>query len=87
MSRAVEDLVARAIKDADKSFFNEDYAKQAQAVLTTLRQNGYEVVPLKPPPLLVDWAKENIPFGRLRPSDLISQMYTMMVENVRRFHR
>lgn len=83
----LEDLIAKAIKDADKSFFNENYSKQAQSVLSALRQAGYEVVPVKPPPLLVEWAKENIPFGRLRPADLISQMYTMMVENVRRFHR
>lgn len=87
MASGVEDIVAKAIKDADKSFFNEDYSKQARAVVSALKQAGYEVVPVKPPPLLVEWAKENIPFGRLRPSELITQMYSMMVENVRRFHR
>ncbi|MBV5334013.1 hypothetical protein JZU57_01985 [bacterium] len=87
MASGVEDVIAKAIKDADKSIFNENYTKQAKSVLAALRQAGFEVVPVKPPPLLVEWAKENIPFGRLRPADLISQMYTMMVENVRRFHR
>lgn len=87
MANGVEDLIARAIRDADKSFFNEDYSKQAKAVVTALQQAGYIVAPIKPPPLLVEWAKDNIPFGRLRPADLISQMYTMMLENLRRFHR
>ncbi|WP_029010592.1 hypothetical protein [Azospirillum halopraeferens] len=87
MPTHLEDLIAKAIKDADKSFFNEDYTKQARAVLAALKKTGYEVVPSRPPEGLVEWAKENIPFGRLRPADLISQMYTMMVDNVKRFDR
>ncbi len=87
MSTNIEDLIAKAIKDADKSFFNEDYVKQAKAVTSALKKAGYEVAPVKPPEGLVEWAKENIPFGRLRPSELITQMYSMMVENVRRFDK
>ncbi len=87
MPSGLEDLIAKAIKDADKSFFNENYNKQAKAVVAALKKAGYEVVPNRPPDGLVEWAKENIPFGRLRPADLISQMYSMMVENVKRFDR
>lgn len=87
MSTPLEELIAKAIKDADKSFFNEDYVRQARSVMASLKKAGYEVVPTRPPEKLVEWAKENIPFGRLRPADLISQMYTMMIENVRRFDR
>lgn len=87
MPSPLEDIIAKAIKDADKSFFNEDYGKQAKAVVTALRKAGYEVVPVRPPDGLVEWAKENIPFGRLRPADLISQMYSMMVENVKKYDR
>lgn len=83
----LEDLIAKAIKDADKSFFNEDYTKQARAVMAALKKAGYEVAPVKPPEGLVEWAKDNIPFGRLRPAELITQMYSMMVENVRRFDK
>ena len=75
MPAPIEDIIAKAIKDADKSFFNEDYAKQAKAVTAALKKAGYEVAPLKPPPGLVEWAKDNIPFGRLRPTELITQMY------------
>ncbi|WP_395458957.1 hypothetical protein ACHMW5_22425 [Azospirillum melinis] len=87
MPAPIEDIIAKAIKDADKSFFNEDYAKQAKAVTAALKKAGYEVAPVKPPPGLVEWAKDNIPFGRLRPAELITQMYSMMVENVRRFDK
>jgi hypothetical protein len=80
----LEDLIAQAIKDADRSIFNEDYSKQARSVMSALKKGGFEVVPRRPPDGLVEWAKNNIPFGRLRPADLISQMYTMMVENARK---
>ncbi|WP_431856659.1 hypothetical protein [Azospirillum sp.] len=87
MAIPLEDIIAKAIKDADKSIFNEDYTKQARAVMAALKKAGYEVAPVKPPPGLVEWAKDNIPFGRLRPTELIVQMYSMMVENVRRFDK
>lgn len=87
MASNVDDIIAKAIKDADKSFFNEDYAKQAKAVTAALKKAGYQVAPIKPPDGLVEWAKENIPFGRLRPAELITRMYSMMVENVPRFDK
>lgn len=87
MATPLEDIIAKAIKDADKSFFNEDYTKQARSVMYALKKAGYEVAPIRPPEGLVEWAKENIPFGRLRPAELITQMYSMMVENVRRFDK
>ncbi len=87
MSTNIDDIIAKAIKDADKSFFNEDYAKQAKAVTAALKKAGYQVAPIKPPDGLVEWAKENIPFGRLRPAELITRMYSMMVENVPRFDK
>jgi predicted CoA-binding protein len=49
----LRDTIAQAIRDADKSFFNEDYVKQADNVRGELRKAGYEIVPLKPPPGLV----------------------------------
>jgi hypothetical protein len=87
MGNSLEDMIALAIKEADRSIFNEDYTKQARAVLQAVRKNGYEIVPRRPPDGLVEWAKTNIPFGRQRPADLISQMYTMMIENVRKYEK
>jgi hypothetical protein len=87
MPALIDEIIARAIKDADRSIFNEDYSKQAKAVTAALKKAGYAVAPVRPPDGLVEWAKENIPFGRLRPRELITQMYSLMIENVSRFEK
>lgn len=83
----VKDIIAQAIKKADTSMFNEDYGKQAASVMQALQKAGYEVAPLKPPEGLQQYVIDNMPFGRLRPSELVSQLYTLMVGNVRRFDK
>lgn len=83
----VRDIIAMAIKKADTSMFNEDYGKQAGAVMDALRKSGYEIVPLKPPEGLLPFVHDNMPFGRLRPSELVTQLYTLMVGNARRFDK
>ncbi len=82
---SIQEIIAQSIKDADKSFFNEDYMKQAKSVVDGLRKSGLEVVPVKPPEELVTFASENIPLGRLRPTDFIRTMYSTMVANARKF--
>jgi hypothetical protein len=81
----IVEIIAKSIKSADKSFFNEDYIKQAKSVVDGLRKAGLEVVPITPPEALVTYASENIPFGRLRPTDFIRTMYSTMVANARKF--
>ena len=80
----LEDLVAAAIKAADRSYFNEDYLKQAKNVLLTLRKNGYEVVPLRPSERFVKFIEEKLPFGRHKPSQWVAAVYTLMIENARK---
>ncbi|CAK0758373.1 conserved hypothetical protein [uncultured Gammaproteobacteria bacterium] len=82
---ALSDVVAEAIQKADSSYFNENYVKQANAAIQAIRKAGYEIVPVKPPEGLIAYIHENMPFGRLRPSELISQLYILMVNNVRKF--
>lgn len=78
-------LVAKAIKEADNSWFNEDYTKQALAVLGVLRAEGWDLCPKEPPAELIAFAVENLPFGRMKPEDLIAEMYRLMVSNARKF--
>jgi len=82
---SIVETIALSIKKSDTTIFNENYTKQAKAVIEGLRKAGYEVVPVRPPELLVEYAADNIPFGRLRPADLIRTLYTTMVENARKF--
>ena len=81
----LSNTIAKAIKDADKSFFNEDYVKQANAVIIALRKAGFEIVPTKASDGLVDFACDNLPFGRLKQQDFIKELYTLLVENSRRY--
>jgi hypothetical protein len=83
----LKELIAVAIKKADRSMFNEDYGKQAAAVIQAVQKAGYEIVPVRPPEGLLPFVHDNMPFGRLRPSELVTQLYTLMVTNVRRFDR
>ena len=71
--------------DTDKSFFNEDYVKQATAVIIALRKAGFEIVPTKASDGLVDFACDNLPFGRLTQQDFIRELYVLLVENSRKF--
>lgn len=85
MSAKVRDVVAQAIRDADRSLFNEDYTKQAANVLSELRKAGYEIVPTKAPPGLVKTVSDNMPMGRHKPSEYLELLYQLFVENARRF--
>ncbi|HYD32698.1 MAG TPA: hypothetical protein VEB64_17795 [Azospirillaceae bacterium] len=79
------ELVALAIKDADRSIFNEDYLKQAQAVLTAVNKSGYEIVPRQPSEEFIKYVDDNLPFGRHKPSEWLAHLYVLMVANARRF--
>lgn len=85
MPTALQETIARAIKSADRSWFNEDYVQQAQAVIVALRKAGYEIVPTEPPEALVEHACANLPLGRLRQQDSVRALYTLMVTSSRRF--
>lgn len=73
-------IIARAIKDADKSWFNEDYSKQADAVLRGLKSKGYTVVQLEPTEDQVEAGKEALTTGRYRPTEVVATLYKAMVK-------
>ena len=85
MATDLQELIAQAIKDADKKIFNEDYGKQALAVLSALRRAGFEIVPNKATEGLIDFTCNNLPFGRLKQQEFIRELYLLMVENARRY--
>ena len=81
----IREVIAVAIRSADKSFFNEDYGKQAAAVISALRRAGFEIVPREASDALVDFACDNLPFGRLKQQDFVKQLYQLLVENARKY--
>lgn len=76
----IKTAIAQAIKKADRSWFNEDYDKQARAVLQALAREGYAVVPLDPSQEAIEAGKEAMQAGRYRPADVLKQLYRAMVE-------
>lgn len=70
--------IARAIQNADKSYFFEDYSKQAQAVLRALERNGYAIVPKDPTEDMLKAGSEAILPGKVKPEELARYVYTSM---------
>lgn len=80
MAADIKTAIAQAIKKADKSWFNEDYDKQARAVIQALAKEGYVVAPRQPTPEAIEAGREAMQAGRYRPSEVLSQLYRAMIE-------
>lgn len=80
MSKEIRKTIAEAIKEADKSYFFEDYSKQARAVLEVMVQEGFAIVPLQPTEEMLKTGLDNLPSGRVKPEELIKRIYIAMVK-------
>ncbi|MBP5858907.1 hypothetical protein KAJ83_17945 [Marivibrio halodurans] len=79
MAADIRTAIAKAIKQADRSWFNENYDKQAAAVLQTLRRDGYAIVPVEPDAGTIEAGVEAMQAGRHRPADVLRSLYRAMV--------
>jgi len=76
-------VIARAIRDADTSYFSEDYEKQAAAVLRAIEKEGLVLMPKEAPSDIYAKVSESIPSGRIRPEDLVKSIYTITVSQMK----
>lgn len=81
------DLIAHAIKDADRKLFNEDYSEQARAVIAALGKEGYAIVPKQASEAMLEAGKDAIMSGRVKPENLAQIIYGAMVGAVGRKKR
>lgn len=79
MSDILTTLIAKTIKKADKSYFWEDYSKQATAVRNTLKKHGYVIVPTIPDNDMIEAGVNKIMVGRTHVDDLAKKIYTSMI--------
>jgi TRAP-type C4-dicarboxylate transport system substrate-binding protein len=79
MSDDIHTIIAKAIKRADRTFFNENYTKQAESVIRAINNAGWGIVPLEPDPEMLKSGKETIEIGRHKPSEVAKAVYTAMV--------
>jgi hypothetical protein len=72
--------IASAIKEADKSYFFEDYLKQADNVLRELKASGYHILPSEVNDDMIAAGKVAISYGATKPTDLVKSIYQHMVK-------
>ena len=75
--------VAKAIREADSSYFSEDYEKQAAAALKAIDKEGFVLIPKEAPADIYAQVSGLIPSGRIRPEDLVKTIYTLTVSQIR----
>jgi len=73
-------IIAHAIRKADKSYFFENYDKQAQAVLRALESEGYAIVPLTPDAATLKRAADTISTGKMKPEQHIQNVHETLVK-------
>ena len=80
MEDDIQTIMAKAIKRADWTYFNENYQKQAASVIKAINKAGWGIVPLEPDRETLDAGKEQIEIGRHRPSEVAKAVYQAMVK-------
>ena len=76
-------LIAKTIKDADSSYFWEDYSKQAAAVINAISAAGYVLVPYDPSLKMLQSGVNAVMIGKTQPHELARQIYNAMIRSKR----
>lgn len=74
------DIIANAISRADSSYFNENYTKQAQAVLAAVEKAGYALTRRDLPESLWEEAAEKMQTGRMKPHEHVKDVYLTVLK-------
>ncbi len=77
---SITSLIAAAIQKADSSYFNEDYTKQAKAVLAALEKAGYTVMRKDLPDDTWQKAADRMKTGRLRPDEHVKNVFETVLK-------
>ena len=72
---SIKSNIASAIKRADKSYFFENYSKQAGAVIKMLEKEGYVILPKNPDQKILKEVADTIKTGKMRPEQHIENVY------------
>lgn len=78
--RTVGDIIARAIRRRDTSYFFENYSTQADQVLKELDEEGYAIMRKTPSQRMIEAGVESMTLGIHNKSELVVEIYTRMIE-------
>ncbi|NDB83006.1 MAG: hypothetical protein EB127_09755 [Alphaproteobacteria bacterium] len=73
-------IIAKAIKEEDRTYFFEDYTKQARAVLQSLDNKGYILTPKHPTDNMIKAGVLAIQLGDVDARNLAKDIYSTMIE-------
>ncbi|MDX1917397.1 MAG: hypothetical protein SFT68_05390 [Rickettsiaceae bacterium] len=73
-------IIAKAIKKEDRTYFFEDYTKQARAVLSALDEHDYILAPIKPSEEMIKAGVLAIKLGDIDAKKLAFDIYSKMME-------
>lgn len=79
---SIEKTIAQAIRKADKSYFWENYTKQARSVLKELEKAGYVIAPIIPTKEMIKEGSDAIIGGKVKPSTHVTDIYQVMISAV-----
>ena len=75
----VQKQIAKAIRRADKSYFFENYDRQAGSVIKALEKAGYAIMPIEPDKDVLREVADTISTGRMKPEDHIKNVYQTLL--------
>ena len=78
-SSKLRSKIATAIQAADSSYFNENYTKQADAVLKAIANEGYVLLPKEFAPEIWKQVSDTMRTGRLKPEDHVKDVYETVI--------
>ena len=83
MADDIHTIIAKAIRSADRTLFNENYTKQAASVIKAVNKAGWGIVPLEPDDEAVREGAREIEVGQYLPSEVARVVYRAMVRFIR----
>jgi ribosome-binding protein aMBF1 (putative translation factor) len=72
---SVKALIARSIQKADKSYFFEDYTKQAAAVMAGLKKEGWAITKKEADMDVFKKVADEMTTGRMKPEEHVKDVY------------
>lgn len=72
-------VIATAIQKADSSYFNENYTKQAQAVIRAVEESGFVFTPKTASADIWQKAAEQMRTGRLKPDEHVKDVFETVI--------
>jgi hypothetical protein len=76
-------IIAKTIKQADKSYFFEDYDKQAANVIKRLKDEGWAITRREADMDIFKAVADAMQTGRMKPEEHIQDVYRRVLEKLK----